>query len=148
MITHTTDAEHIHNLTSEGECQHAGRTLCANATRAQVEQRFLIQLTDCRAVCAFHVVGEDLKPRVGMRQSAFTQNKVAVLLHSVGFLRTLKHLDQTIEHGLRTTLQNAFEALTTKAILHSVIKPSMEIDELLAIGEINAVAVNLTALAL
>ena len=74
----------------------------ADAARAQVEHRVLVELADRRAVRALHVVGEDLELRLRVDLRVVGQQQRLVRLLRVGLLRVLADDDLAVEDRART----------------------------------------------
>src|SRR5258705_52428 len=63
-------------------------------------RRNTIQPPDRRAVCAFHVVGENLQLRLRVDTRGRGKQKVVVALLSVRLLRLGMHVDFSVEHAV------------------------------------------------
>ena len=95
----------------------------------------LLDLGDCRPVCAAHVIGSDLqiRNRIGARRP--TEDEIAILLVSVGLLSPLFDLDQPRIDGTSIALERTFELEVTGAEWRLVELPRVVIEELIALAE-------------
>jgi len=73
------------DFAGKGMNQHPTRVVRANAARAQIKNGFLVQLSNRRAVRAFHVVGVNFQLRLGVRCGVVGEQQVFVRLLGVGF---------------------------------------------------------------
>ena len=74
-----------------------------DATRAEIEEGAFVNLADGCAVCAFHVVGVNLKLRFGVDLGAVGKQKIAIGLLGVGFLRVFVNDDAAVEDTVSAT---------------------------------------------
>ena len=66
LLAHGLDLHAVDDLAGERVDEEVARLVLADAARAEVEQRLLLDLADRRAVVALHVVVVDLERRLGV----------------------------------------------------------------------------------
>ena len=79
-----------------------------DAASCEIEQRFLIHLSDAGAVSAPDIVGTDFELRLRVDLRMFGEQKVSVVLHRIRFLRVFANDDRAVENALPVSAQNAF----------------------------------------
>src|SRR5687767_2294697 len=107
-----------------------------NATRLEIEQWFLLQLTNCRSVRATDIICEDLKARDGICARAIAQDQISVGLIPISFLRSGRHVDHALPDRAAPAFQRALEQQVTGRILGKMILLCVMIQMLIAICEI------------
>src|SRR6185369_12869122 len=70
-----------------------------DSARLQVEQLFLVDLSDRRAVRALHIVGVNLQLRLRVDARLLRQQQVLVRLHRIGLLCALTHEDLAVKNS-------------------------------------------------
>src|ERR1035441_4777093 len=78
LLAQVGDLDPVDDVLCERVSQQAARLLFADAARLQVKQRFGIQLADSGAVCAAHVVGQNLQFRFGIDHRIVRQHQVLI----------------------------------------------------------------------
>ena len=137
----------LHQVGGEGVGEQAPRRLDADAARAQVEDRVLVELADGRAVRAAHVVGEDLELGIGVDQRLRGEQQVAAGLLGVGLLRLRVDVDAAVEDAARALVEHALEQLVARGVGLGVVDPHVKVGELAATHQIEAVERHLRAFA-
>ena len=102
--------------TGESQGQKLHRVFTADAARAQVEDRLVIELADGRTVGTADVVGEDLELRIGVDNRVVGQQQIAVGLVGVGFLCVLIDNDPAVEDSFRSAAEDALVELVALAV--------------------------------
>src|SRR5262249_45516949 len=92
-----------------------------NAARGQIEQLFVFQLPNGRAVSALHVVGENLQLRLRVHVGVGRQQQVFIQLPRVGQQRAFAHEDLAVENRARTPVENTLIKLVTGRMRFLVI---------------------------
>ncbi len=87
VLAHRFTADALDDFAGEGVDQHPPRRFRPDAAGAQIENGFLVQLADGRAVRAFHVVGVNLQLRLGVGRRVVGEQQILVRLLGVGLLR-------------------------------------------------------------
>ena len=119
-----------------------------DAALAHVKHRVLVELAGACAVRTFHVVGIYFQERHGIDFSPVGQDDVAVVLIGVGFLRVWSHHHMSVEHRRGLVVQNALELLVARAVWHVVVDFHEVLDMLLLVEEVQAVDLQVGALAI
>jgi len=81
------DPDPVEHITRERVDQHVTRLLPVEATRPQIEDRVLVELTHRCAVRALYVVGEDFELRLRIDLRLVGEQQGLVRLLGVGLLR-------------------------------------------------------------
>ena len=79
---------------------------------------------------AFHVVGEDFELRFGVDLRVARQQKRAIRLFGVGFLRIQTHENFAVENAIRLVVQNVRIIFVAQAVRHRVIHRGVIVDVL------------------
>ncbi len=78
------------DVAGEGVGEQGAGVVFGDAARAQVEQGFVTELPDGRAVRAFHVIGEDFQLRLGVNLRGRRKQEGLIGLLGVGLLGILR----------------------------------------------------------
>ena len=124
------DLDAADDVVGEGEGQQAAGLVQADAARAQVEDRFVVELADRGAVRAFHVVGEDLQLRLGVDGRVVGQQQRLVGLLGVGLLGVLADEDLAVEDAAGLAVEDALVQLVAGAVRLGVVDDRVVVDEL------------------
>src|SRR6476619_3217129 len=108
------DGNPVEHLAGKRLDEHVSCLAEADAARAQVEQRVVVELTDRRSMRALHVVGEDLELRLRVDLGVVGQEQRLVRLLRVGLLRVLPDDDLAVEHRARLAGQDALVELVAR----------------------------------
>src|SRR4051794_2224596 len=108
VLANAGNTDAVDDIAGEGVNQKIARVRLADASRAQVEQRFFVELADSRAMGTAHIVSQDLQLGLGIDYRIFGKHQVLVGLFGVRFLRVLADKNLAIEYGARSTVHNAF----------------------------------------
>src|SRR6185503_5539518 len=87
----------------------------ANATRTQIEDRFLVELSDGGAVRALDVVRVDFQLRLGVYGGVFRQKQIFVRLLGIGFLCLGTDINPPMKNTAGTVVEDAVEILVAVA---------------------------------
>ena len=110
--------------------------MLADATRADVVHRLLVQLTYCCAVVAFHIVGVDFKEGFGGDVCFVGQRDVAVGLVGHGPLCIWAHQNVPEEMGGCRLIHNALVKLVAFTVWHLVVHKYLTVNMLLFVHQI------------
>src|SRR5262249_20532422 len=99
--------ETIDDLAGKGGGQNGARAFGADAPRAEIKNRFFIELTDGRAVRAFDIVSVDFQLRLGIDRRVVGKQQVFICLFRVGFLGGLPDQDASMKHAFGASVENA-----------------------------------------
>ena len=83
-------------------------------------------------MAAHHVVGENLKLRLGIELGALRQQQRARHLLAVGLLRAGRDDDLALEHAARLAVEHALEQLAAHAARHAVLDQERGVAMLMA----------------
>ena len=119
--------------------QHPPGRVRPDAASAQVENRFVVQLADGRAVRAFHVVGVNFQLRLGIDAGILGKQQILVGLLGVGFLGDLADQDAAVENAPGPPIEDAIEILVAVAVGLGVLHHHVVIRQLLALGQVEPV---------
>src|SRR6185437_12293934 len=104
IIAHAGILDSRYGLGGEGVDEHAARFWLADAARAQIEQRVLVEVADSGAVAALDVVGENLELGLGVDRGARAQQQIAVEQLGIGLLCLRPDGDAAEEHAMGALL--------------------------------------------
>ena len=127
--------------------QHALGRVGAEAARTEIENAFVVQLADGRAVRAFHVIGINLELRLGVGGRVVGQQQIFVGLLGVGFLGDFAHQNAAVENPLGLVIKDAVEIFVAGAMRFRVFHDHVMIGELFAAREVQPVQHALEAFA-
>ena len=113
--------------------------LLGHSTRAQVEQRLLVETPHGCAVGALDVVGEDLEARPGVDLGVVREEQVLVRLAGVGAGRLRADDDVPVEHAVPVFVHHALVELTAGAARCGVHNQDRVVVVLVAAGHVQAV---------
>ncbi len=119
--------------------QHVARLGVGEPSRAQVEDRLVVELSDRRAVRALHVVGENLELRLRVDARTVGQEQGAVGLLGVGLLGVLPDDDLPVEHRARGAAEDSLVDLVAAVVRLGMVDRRVVVDEPIAVGEVQAV---------
>ena len=108
-FAHALERDALHDRIEETFDDNAFRVLLRDAARLEIEDRFLLQLSNGRAVRAADIVCEDFQPWDRIGACALIQDEVAVGLITDRLFRTFADVDHTLPHGATLALECAFE---------------------------------------
>src|SRR5258706_8683767 len=119
-------------FSSESMYQHAASCLGPDASRAQIKDRFFVQLADGRSVRALYVVRVDLQLRLGVGGCVFRKQQVFIGLLGIGFLSGLPNQNAAMEDPFRAAIQNAVVILVAVAMRLGVLDYHVMVGQLIA----------------
>src|SRR3954454_7175318 len=109
MRAHGAVPDFLDRLAQKSLDQHAAGLLGRDAARAQIEQRGLVEIADCRAVGAFDVVSVDFEFGLRVDDGAAADHQVAALLARIGLLRTLADDHAALKRAVSAIERNALD---------------------------------------
>src|SRR5688572_3606260 len=92
-----------------------------NATRLEIEQRFLLKFSDGRAMRAADIVSENLQARNRICARAVAQDQISVGLIAIGFLRSRRDVDHALPDRAAFAFQRTFEQQIAGRVLGKMI---------------------------
>src|SRR3954454_3397305 len=98
-----TDA--VDNFSRKRMDQHAASCFQTDAAGAEVENGFVVQLPDGRTVGAFHIIGVNLKLRLGVGGGVVRKEQILVGLLGVRLLSFLTNENASMEHAFGAAIQ-------------------------------------------
>ena len=96
-----------------------------NSARAQVEERFFVDLPNRCSMRALHVVGVDLQLGLGVDLRVVGEEQVAVGLFRVGLLRIFVHDDPAMKDAMRMVVENSVVELAAAAMRTCMFDPGI-----------------------
>src|SRR5438270_2854552 len=138
VLVDSWDADAVNDVSGEGINQQIASVGSADASRAQIKQRFLVKLTDRSAMRTAHVISEDLKFGFRVDRRVFGKHEILVGLLGIRFLCILAHKNLAVKHCAGGPVKNAFIKLVTCSMRRSVIKRGVIIHMLFAADEIES----------
>ena len=107
--TYTFKWDALHNWVEESFHDQPLGFLLGNAARLEIEQRFLFQFTDRRAVRTADIIGQNFQAWNGIGARLRAEDEIPVGLVPVGLLRAGRHVDHALPDRTAAPFERAFE---------------------------------------
>src|SRR5215831_5688692 len=133
------DLDRLEHVGGERVGEQPTRQRVGDASRLQIEERGLVDLSHGRAVRALHVVGEDLELRLRVDVRGVGEQQRVVRLLAVRLLRDRPDVDLSVEYAVRPPVENALVQLSAERVRLSVDDLRLVVAMLLAVEHIETV---------
>src|SRR5205085_11971168 len=133
------DLELLDQLFGETISQQVAREFHVQSATQEIEQLFLFELPDGRAVRTFHIVGENLKLWLCIYARLCREQQVLVRLLRVRLLRIAVDEDLAVEASARLAIKDALIKLAACALRSVVMNERVRVRMLTSAAEIETI---------